>query len=170
VLAIGDLSALFKNAVPMALFEVCIQRHLLPASLGHSLAIAPFLCRWLQAVKISERATGIRFSILLAEAWHAPNPDNPLFGVWNCFAVPHGSFGSLEDCLLDHAQDLAESPKFKGVMRAMKNPQECLRQISLCELWNVDERQARVDFILENDLQDCVFVGSEAPLSDGKAG
>jgi hypothetical protein len=165
--AMRGLSAAFGSKVDSELLDVCVQRRLFPLHTLDVLASAAFLCRWMLPAKVAESAAGVRVSILIAEAWFAPSPSG-LDLAYNCFGVPHGCFSTLEECLLDHALRLRRSPKFEGVMRAMKDPDECLRQLGLCELWDGPGREDRLDFITLNDLQDCDFAGSESTLDGGK--
>jgi hypothetical protein len=165
--AMNGLNGAFGSKIDIDLLNVCGQRHLLPLRTLHALNNTAFLCLWMIPAKVAENASGIRVSILLAEAWFADSP--PLSRqLNNCFAVPHGVFDSLEECLLDHALRLRKNPKFDGVMCAMKDSDECLRQLGICELWDKQGREDRVDFILEGDWQDCDFAGSEPTLDGGK--
>jgi hypothetical protein len=162
----NGMKAAFGDKIDSELLDVCFLRHLLPANTINALASTAFLCRWMLPAKVAERATGIRVSVLVAEGWFAKHSSlgDELF---NCFGVPHGNFHTLEECLLDHALRLKGNPKFNGVMRAMKDADECLTQLGLCELWDEQGREDRVDFISGGDLQDCDFAGAESALDGG---
>jgi hypothetical protein len=142
-----------------ALLDACLQRKLLPASIGGSVNMARFLCIVMPAARAAQKITGVPASILISEVWHlAPctlfdgltklDHENDYFGTGE-------PFSSVEASFLDHANRLSRDKKFQPVMLAKDNRAEYLRQLGSCRLWDEMGRKNRVATITGHCLQEC---------------
>lgn len=155
---IGQLRTALANTND-ALLNACLQRKLLPLSIINSLNTARFLAITMLAARTAQTITGVPASILISEAWHfAPgilldglsklDHENDFFGTGK-------SFSSIEASFLDHANRLSRNQKFQAVMLAKDAPNEYLKRVAKCRLWDELGRKDRAAMISVNDLKEC---------------
>ncbi len=136
--------------------EACIQRSLLPHAVLNHLEMARFLSFFLLSARSAQEVTGVRASILLADAIHVSGDwadkfvgdSNDIFKTGRYFPTIHQAF-------LERARWLKKNRRFGAVMRAMCDPVECLKQLGHCKLWDELGRKDRVSTITGHGLQEC---------------
>jgi hypothetical protein len=127
--------------------DACLARKLFPHSIISNLNMAQLLSRVLIAARTAEELTSVPASILIAEVWFAgvgasdKEPDaNDWFGTGR-------KYPSIEACFLDYAYRLSREEKFQPVMRAKDDPEQYVKQIGSCKLWDKGGRADRVEQI-----------------------
>jgi len=142
--------------IPEEIEEVCLQRGLMPRTVVGHLAEARFLSFFLLSARTAQECSGVRSSILLADAayksgfWADKHLDdsNDIFETGQRFASITDAFG-MRACWLK------KNRKFRAVMEAMCDPAECLKQLGLCKLWDEMGRRELVSRIADACLQEC---------------
>jgi hypothetical protein len=142
--------------LPLAICEAFRQRGILSHRVSNGLIMARFLSFTLLPARAAQETTGVRASILLADA-------NRLQGDWvdkfigdsnDVFNVGQ-RFHDFAEAFLDRAQELKVNRKFRAVMHSMCDPAECLKQLGLCEFWNPQQRFDLISDITDYGLQEC---------------
>jgi hypothetical protein len=142
--------------LPEGLDEACLQRSLLPHTVLNHLVTARFLSFFLLSARSAQEGTGVRASILLADAVHIAGgwADKHVADSNDIFETGRG-FSTIHEAFVDRARWLRKNRKFRAVMRSMCDPAECLKQLGRCELWDKQQRFDRVSTIIGDCLQEC---------------
>lgn len=136
--------------------EACMQRGLLPHAVLNGLIVARFLSFFLLPARAAQESTGVRASILLADALHiSGNWAEKHVGDSNDIFEMGRTFSSFNEAFLDRARWLKKNRRFRAVMRAATDPAECLAQLGRCKLWDELGRSDRVSTITLHCLQEC---------------
>ncbi len=134
----------------------CIQRGLLPHAMLNHLVRARFLSFFLLSARSAQEDTGVRASILLADAVHISGDwADKYVGDSNDIFETGRRFPNIHEAFLDRARWLKKNRRFGSVMRAMGDPVECLKQLGRCKLWDELGRKDRVATIAYDCLQEC---------------
>jgi hypothetical protein len=136
--------------------EACVQRRLLPAVVLNHLVRARFLSFFLLPARSAQEGTGVRASILLADAVHtSADWADQCVGNSNDVFKTGQRFANIYEAFYERAWRLKKNRRFRAVMRAMCDPAECLKQLGRCKLWDELGRRDRVSTILYDCLQEC---------------
>ena len=156
------------SSLDYPLVQSLFEGGLLTGALESALCMMQFLALCLPAARGAQAESTdylphrqcIPASILLAEAELAYGPACPLrsekFEIEQNDVFRTGrKFDRLFDAFNERARQLAGDSRFAGVLRAVENSEDYLRQISVCEIWTELERLDIIDRITRHDLLEC---------------
>jgi hypothetical protein len=156
--------------IPETICEAFLQRSLLPASVRNGLFMARFLSFFLLPARAAQEFSGVRASILLADAVHISGDwADKYVGESNDIFETGQRFSSITDAFGMRACWLKKNRKFRAVMRAAGDPAECLKQLGRCKLWDEMGRRDRVSTITDHGLQQCDVLPGDAESANGRA-
>lgn len=142
--------------------EACVQRRILPHPVLNGLVRARFLSFAALPARAAQESTGVRASILLADAIHTSGDwADKHVGDSNDIFKTGRRFSSIREAFLGRAWWLKKNRRFRAVMRAAGDPAECLKQLGRCKLWDELGRQDRVSTITACCLQECDSLPAE---------